>query len=286
MHMLWVIIINWRQAQATINCVRSIEESPQVLILDNGSGDNSIEILKFALPNRMIFEMPANLGFARAANLGMKYAFGHGAHGVLLLNNDAIVAPGTIERLSAALSDPCAGILSAKVYQFDHPARFWSVGGIWTDRGAQSLGWSEIDYGQYDQYNLDFVFGCAMLIPRRTFQRIGGFDERFFMYYEDVDLCLRARAAGLTVRLVPETRVSHIGSQSTASTPYVKLYLEGRSRQQFYCKHLSGAARRRFYIREYRYMLSLAFRHAVRGNLRGAVAYLRGCCEGLRITGQ
>lgn len=286
MHMLWVIIINWRQAQATINCVRSIEDSTPVIILDNGSGDDSVKILKSTLPNRQIFEMPANLGFTRAANLGMQYAFGYGAHGVLLLNNDTIVAPGSIERLSAALSDPCAGILSAKVYQFDHPTRFWSVGGIWTDRGVQSLGWGETDHGQYDQCNLDFVFGCAMLIPLRTFQRIGGFDERFFMYYEDVDLCLRARAAGLTVGLVPETRVSHIGSQSTASTPHVKLYLEGRSRQQFYRKHLSGAALRRFYLREYRYMLLLAFRHAMHGNLRNAIAYLRGCCDGLRIAGQ
>lgn len=149
--MLWVIIINWRQPQATINCVRSIEESTPTLILDNGSDDDSVRILKSAIPDQRIFEMPANLGFARAANLGMQYAFGYGASGVLLLNNDTIVAPGSIERLSAALSDPCAGILSAKVYQFGDSARFWSVGGIWTDRGAQSFGWGEIDYGQYDQ---------------------------------------------------------------------------------------------------------------------------------------
>ncbi len=256
-----------------------------MLILDNGSGDGSTTILKDALPNHRILGLPANLGFAKAANLGMQYAFSYGARGVLLLNNDTIVAPGSIERLSAVLDDPCAGILSAKVYQFNDPARLWSVGGIWTDRGAQSFGWGEIDHGQYDQCDLDFVFGCAMLIPRRTFQQIGGFDERFFMYYEDVDLCLRARALGMTIRLVPETRVFHIGNRSTASTPYIKLYLEGRSRQQFYRKHLSGTARRRFYIREYRYMLSLAVRFTVRGNLRGAIAYLRGCRDGLRIAG-
>jgi GT2 family glycosyltransferase len=138
-----------------------------------------------------------------------------------------------------------------------------------------------VDAGQYDRAQLDFVYGCAMLLSARMLYAIGGFDERFFMYYEDVDLCLRAGAAGYQVALAPAAHVSHLGSHSTSAEPATKLYYEARSRQLFYAKHLSGAVRRRFLVSELRYIISLTLRRLRVGNPRGALAYLRGCLAGL-----
>jgi GT2 family glycosyltransferase len=152
---------------------------------------------------------------------------------------------------------------------------------VYRDHNAIDLGSGALDQGQFDHAQLDFVYGCAMLLSARMLYAVGGFDERFFMYYEDVDLCLRARAAGYTVALAPAAHVSHLGSRSTSSKPSLKLYYEARSRQLFYAKHLSGSERRHFYGSELRYIISLTLQRLRSGNLFGALAYVRGCLAAL-----
>ena len=154
---------------------------------------------------------------------------------------------------------------------------------MYRDHNVIDLGSGELDQGQFDHAQLDFVYGCAMLLSARMLYAVGGFDERFFMYYEDVDLCLRARAAGYDVALAPDAHVWHLGSRSTSAKPGLKLYYEGRSRQLFYAKHLSGPARRRFYGSELRYIISLTLQRLRAGNPRGALAYVRGCLAALVV---
>jgi GT2 family glycosyltransferase len=282
---IWTIIINWKCAEATCACLASLlptVDPATVLVIDNGSADGSVELIGARFPAVTLLPTGANLGFAKAANLGIAQALAGGADGILLLNNDTTVAPDTVARLAEQLAESDqVGVLSAKVFLADQPDRLWSVGGVYRDHNAIDLGSGEVNAGQYDRVQLDFVYGCAMLLSARMLYAIGGFDERFFMYYEDVDLCLRARAAGFQVALAPAAHVWHLGSHSTSATPATKLYYEARSRQLFYAKHLSGPARRRYYGSELRYIISLTLQRLRAGNPRGALAYLRGCLAAL-----
>jgi GT2 family glycosyltransferase len=282
---IWTVIVNWKCAEETCACLESLTQAvapSTVIVIDNGSADGSVETIRARFPHVTLLSMSANLGFARAANIGIAHALGRGAGGILLLNNDTTVAPDTVQRLAEALaSSDRIGVLSAKIYLADQPGRLWSVGGVYRDGNAIDMGTGELDHGQYDKARLDFVYGCAMLLSARLLYAIGGFDERFFMYYEDVDLCLRARTAGYEVALVPAAHVYHLGSRSTSAKPALKLYYEARSRLLFYAKHLSGAQRRRFYGSEFRYTISLTLQRLRAGNLRGALAYLRGCLAAL-----
>ena len=282
---VWTVIINWKCAEETCACLESLTQAAApstVIVIDNGSADGSVELIRARFPDITLLSMRANLGFARAANIGMAHALGRGAGGIFLLNNDTTVAPDTVRLLAEALAaSEQIGVLSAKIYLADQPGRLWSVGGVYRDGNAIDLGTGELDQGQYDHAPLDFVYGCAMLLSAPMLYAVGGFDERFFMYYEDVDLCLRARAAGYQVALAPAAQVLHLGSRSTSARPALKLYYEARSRLLFYAKHLSGAQRRRFYGSEFRYIISLTLQRLRAGNTRGALAYLRGCLAAL-----
>jgi len=282
---IWTIIINWKCAPETCACLASLTptvDPATVIVIDNGSDDGSVEMIGARFPIVTLLPTGANLGFAKAANIGIAHALAGGADGILLLNNDTTVAPDTVARLAARLAESHQiGVLSAKVFLADQPDRLWSVGGVYRDHNAIDLGSGEVDAGQYDHAQLDFVYGCAMLLSARMLYAIGSFDERFFMYYEDVDLCLRAGAAGYQVALAPDAHVWHLASRSTSAKPGLKLYYEARSRQLFYAKHLSGPARRRFYGAEFRYIISLTLKRLRAGNPRGALAYLRGCLAAL-----
>ncbi len=282
---IWSIIINWKCAEETCACLASLTptvDSSTVIVIDNGSADGSVEMIRARFPAVTLLPISANLGFAKAANIGIAHALAGGADGVFLLNNDTTVAPNTVARLAEQLAgSEQIGVLSAKIFLTDQPGRLWSVGGVYHDHNAIDLGAGELDQGQFDHAQLDFVYGCAMLLSARMLYAIGGFDERFFMYYEDVDLCLRARAAGYAVALAPDAHVWHLGSRSTGAKPGLKLYYEARSRQLFYAKHLSGHERRRFYSSEFRYIISLTLQRLRAGNPGGALAYLRGCFAAL-----
>jgi GT2 family glycosyltransferase len=282
---IWTVIINWRCAEETCACLASLAQAvapSTVVVIDNGSGDGSVETIRARFPEIALLPIGVNLGFAKAANIGIAHALARGAQGVFLLNNDTTVAPETVRRLAEALAaSDRVGVLSAKIFLAEQPGRLWKVGGVFRDGNAIDLGSGELDAGQYDRARLDFVYGCAMLLSAPMLYAIGGFDERFFMYYEDVDLCLRARAAGYDVALAPDAHVWHLGSRSTSAEPALKLDYEARSRQLFYAKHLSGTQRRRYYGSELRYTISLTLQRLHAGNSRGALAYLRGCLAAL-----
>jgi GT2 family glycosyltransferase len=282
---IWTVIINWKCPDETCACIESLLAGARpetIVVIDNGSRDGSAERIARRFPDVALLELPRNLGFARAANLGIARALASGAEAVLLLNNDTIAMPDTLARLAEALAETeRLGVLSAKVYLAGDPRRLWKAGGVYRDRRVIDLGADAIDAGQYDDAALDFVYGCAMLLRASMLWAIGGFDERFFLYYEDIDLCLRARAAGYDVRLAPRAHVLHHGSRSTSRRPALKLFHEARSRMLFFAKHLGRAEKPRFYVDECRYLLALTARRLVAGDPRGALAYARGWLSAL-----
>lgn len=244
-----VIVVNWRLPEHTLACLRSIAalETPcRAIVVDNGSGDGSVQALAAAAPWAELIALPANIGFGAACNRAAALALRDpGCQAVLLLNNDATLAPDAVAALlDAAARHPEAGIFGPKVRSGRGDARIWYAGARRRRLvlAAVASGRGQPDTGDHNQpREVDYVFGAAMLIRRAVFERVGGFDERFFLYLEDLDLCLRAQRAGFGLRYVPAALVWHEGSASTARNAAIRRFHYARSTALFLRKHLTPA---------------------------------------------
>jgi GT2 family glycosyltransferase len=222
---VWAVTLGYNHAADTVECLASVLKSDlpnlRVLFVDNNSQDNSVERVLAAFPSVDVIETGANLGFARGFNVGLTHALMKGADYVFMLNNDTVVGPDTIRSLrDAAEAHPEAGILVPKIYYHDRPDTLWSAGSrlrrfppvivLQRTRGP--------DDGRYDaRAELQFATTCALLLPRPFLEAVGLLNPNFFILYDDYDLCLRARAAGFRIRLVPGARMTHKASTSTGT---------------------------------------------------------------------
>jgi GT2 family glycosyltransferase len=287
------VVINWKRPEETGRCLASLRDcldESAMIVVDNETSEKSASAIACAAPRAVLLPQAENLGFGRAANIGIRRALAQGAEAVFLLNNDATVAPDALAHLAAAVAPPnrarhgpgdAPAIVSAKVFLAEEPHRLWAVGGHFRNRRSINLGSDELDTGQYDGAALDFVYGCAMLLRADVLRTVGLFDERFFAYYEDIDLCLRARAAGYRVALVPAAHAWHEGSRSTRDVPAFKLFHAARSRLLLFNKHLPPTQKPLFYAEELRYLVALTLRSLLAGDGRGAVARIRGYVAGM-----
>ena len=200
------------------------------MLVDNGCADFSAEELADRAPGAAYVRSATNLGFAGGSNLGMRAALARGAEWVWFLNNDATPEPDALgELVDAAERAPHPALLGAKIVQQARPERLDSIA-LDIDLASgrvRLLGHDEVDRGQYDDVREPLaVTGCALLMRRDACEMLGGFEESFFAYFEDADLCLRARAHGLSVAAVPRARVHHDrapaarGRQSASSLYY------------------------------------------------------------------
>jgi len=278
--------VNWRQPEMTLACIASLEDAgaklSRTIVVDNESDGNLERRMRASHPGVAVLSQPKNLGFAKAVNIGAHYAIARGATAILLLNNDAVLLPGAMDALATTMAnDPAVGVITAKVFLRDTPDRLWAVGGVFTGRRVIELGAGELDIGAYDETRLDFVYGCAMLMRTEMVREIRGFDERYFLYYEDIDLCLRAREAGWYVAMAPSAHVLHEGSRSTRDEPSIKVYHHARSRVLFFSRHVNKA-KGLFVASELAFITRQVAGHLVAGHGSKAVAYVRGTIDGLR----
>jgi len=201
----------------TAECVRSLiamkGDDYEILIVDNGSRDGSVDYLRNEFPQITLFPQERNLGFAAGCNVGMRHALAEGFEYVLLINNDTVVdQPFLSALLDEAQRIPDAAILSPKIYWYDSPDRFWWAGGafsLWVGI-ARHVGRKQVDTGQFDSPGpIDWATGCALLIRCDALRQVGLFDERLFGNGEDLDLSLRMRRVGYRIWFVPQARIWH-----------------------------------------------------------------------------
>lgn len=213
---LSVIVLNYNNPFDTQECVYSLMksdfESYELILVDNGSTDNSSEIfkeLKSKFSNLILINNKKNLGFAGGSNDAVKSAR---CDYILLLNNDTIVKKDFLAGLMKQASEhPDASIFCPKIYFYDRPDTIWFAGGYidWKYEGAH-IGYGKKDNNAYDTaVSCAYVTGCAMLIKKEVINKIGLFDESFFAYQEDVDFCVRARKAGYKCMYIPYPHVWH-----------------------------------------------------------------------------
>lgn len=217
-----IIIPNWNGLDYIEECLHSLAKQTQphtVIVVDNGSTDGSMEIIRDKFPRVQLLAFPNNAGFTGGVNRGLSPALKQDFDYLVLFNNDAIAQPDWLEHLVAtANAHPEAGIITSKIRHMNDP-RLDSTGDFYSTWGFPfPRGRDEVDKGQYDAEDKRVVFsgsGGASLYRAEMLQDIGLFDERFFAYGEDVDVSFRAQLAGWRVRYEPAAIVlHHIGGTS------------------------------------------------------------------------
>ena len=201
----------------TAECVRSLLKMTvkdyEIIVVDNGSKDGSVEYLRGQFPELTILSQDHNLGFAAGCNVGIKLAMERGAKYVLPLNNDTIVDADFLKELEHVAEEHAqAAMVSPKIYFWDLPDRLWWAGGkfsLWTGI-AKHLGRKELDSGQFGgNMEIDWATGCAVLMKCDVLRKTGLFDELFFGNGEDLDLSLRIRKAGYRIWYAPKAKLWH-----------------------------------------------------------------------------
>lgn len=243
---VYVIVLNYNGFEDTRECLRSLEKLSytdlETAVVENGSSDGSAEKLE-KIRNIRLLKSSANLGFAGGCNLGIEYALERGADFVLLLNNDTVVEPGFLDVLLRCFAkDETVGIAGSKILYDGKDKIIWSAGGgvsRYLKRTFQ-YGENRLDDGKFDRArDVDFVSGCCMLIRRDVLEKAGLLDPVYFMYYEDVDICLRAQQQGFRVRYCPEAVIHHRVSASTNRS--FRDYYRMRNYLILLKKHFPGA---------------------------------------------
>ena len=237
-----IVVLNWNDSDETLSCLESLRgldyPSFDVVVVDNGSTDDSVATIRERHPEVTVLEARSNLGFTGGNNLGLRWALDCGADYGLLLNNDTELTPSFLTLIvAAAEEDPHVGIAGPLILYYDRPDTIWSAGGHidWLRGTANMIGLNESDAGQFGAtpHDVDFVTGCALLIKADVMRRLGLLDDRFFAYYEDTEWCLRAWRAGYRTVLVPQARIWHkISPIAREASPSVH-YLMTRNRLLF-----------------------------------------------------
>jgi hypothetical protein len=221
--------------------------SREIVVIDNASTDGSAAHVRGRWPGVRVTELGANLGFARASNIGIQQTFGEL---VLILNPDTIVRPGAIDRLVAALDqDPQAAIVGPRIVDgHGHPEL--SFGRMISPlaelrqkvlvKGSHGVLRPLIERMTRRTRYVDWVSGACLLVRRADLEAVGLFDERFFLYTEDVDLCASVRARGRRVLFFSDVEIDHRRGRSAASVPAATEAAYRQSHIAFYEKHHPG----------------------------------------------
>lgn len=247
---LSVIVVNWNTGDLLWRCLESIyadlsEVQAEVLVVDSASTDQSLAAAQEQFPQARYIQTPVNVGFGSANNLALRQAKGDY---LWLLNPDTLVHPGAIKTLLNFMKqNPRVGAAASRLLNADgslqyscspEPTlgreflRMCHLGSVRPDGYYSMETWDLVD-----PRRVEVILGACMLVRRTALDQAGLFDERFFMYSEEVDLCRRIRLAGWEIYWVPQALVTHYGGQSTrqmAAEMFVQLY---RAKIEFFRKH-------------------------------------------------
>jgi Predicted glycosyltransferases len=210
-----IVIINYCGAADTIECIDSLLATQgvrkEIYLLDNASPDESGSILQQHYSGQRdvhVQQMETNVGFGAASNLGATLALRAQCTHIVLLNNDTVVDQEMLRFLADASDENT--VTAPIMYYYSNPERIWFGGGYFDTYGIpRHEGFGRIDSGMIASHSIEFATGCCMLIPRHVWEMIGGFDEAFFLYWEDVDLSIRMKRQNVDIELIPKAKLWH-----------------------------------------------------------------------------
>ena len=229
-----VIILHYGELATTKNCLKALSKKidNHQLILVNNTQDDISELGKI-IPGTKLINNSTNLGFAAGVNLGINLALkDRSITHIFLLNNDATIEFGSFAQLLLTYNRfPQAGIVTPVL----HHAGGYDWGGKYS-RWSGMVRHKNWDNKPKTTQTVTHVAAAAMLISRQVIERVGLFDQRFFLYYEDLDFCLRVAQAGFTIHINPDVVASH--ATSSSSDTFTRTKYQWSSHAKFVSKHL------------------------------------------------
>jgi GT2 family glycosyltransferase len=296
---LAIVLINWNSFDLSKTTLASLQQTTYTnydcIVVDNGSVDGSGQALKLEFPNIILIESETNKGFTGGNNIGMEYALEHGYEYIMMLNNDVEVEPDFLEPLVARLDQhPSVGAVQPLIY-FHHDRHL-----IW-NAGSRYLYWIglpiTLKYFRKDplrkqiqqQKKIDWITGCAFMMRSNILKKTGILKERFFIYFEDVDLSFRIKKTGYTLSYVPESVIYHIAGMAQKSKTKEKEgflsakvhYLSSRNRIWFLKAHTPLWAIPTTFFYQFAYFVAVSFYFISRLRFNKLKAWLSGIKDGL-----
>lgn len=236
-----VVFVNYNTSDQIVESLRSLAGEPfgKVVVVDNASPSDDVEIIKATFPETEIIKLPRNVGFGEGCNVGAEWIMEHTGHAyIFFLNPDTRVEPGCLKRLIQCIVDEGVGAVVPRITTMGVAPTLWYGGGYmsWWKGSASVPGYggpvdSELAMKERD---VEFASGCALLVKREVLEHCGGFDSRYFMYEEDVELSLRLAAQGFRIRYVPGALVRHIAQGSQEEAARVGMYDARNPRLSFF----------------------------------------------------
>jgi N-acetylglucosaminyl-diphospho-decaprenol L-rhamnosyltransferase len=249
-----VVIVNWNTRdllQQTLTTLyrETTDTSFETIVVDNGSEDGSADLVRREWPQVLLITSPTNLGFAAGNNLGFRECRGRY---ILLLNSDTIILRSTVGGMARFLdAHPEAGCVGC--YHFNDDMSLQRSTGDFPNFVEDSLFYTDLyrlspvrDYlhkhyiwwGDHDRVReVDWVNGACMMVRREVVEQIGGLDEGYFIYAEEVDWCYCMRRAGWGVYFTPEAKVIHLGGKAMDRVPAERIILKYKGQYRFYRKY-------------------------------------------------
>jgi len=236
-----IVIVSFNARADLERCLESLHANPpaashEIVVVDNASQDGSAEAAR-KWSGVQVIENAANVGFARANNLGIRAT--HGEQ-LLLLNSDTRVPPGLVDALLAELdADATVAVVGPRIVDGDGRAElsFGRMMGPLNEFRQKRLGRGSFEALARRRQYPDWVSAACLLVRRADAEAVGLFDERFFMYTEDVDFCASIRARGRRILFAPDVEIVHLRGRSAASAPLETSAAYRRSQIAFYEKH-------------------------------------------------
>lgn len=247
-----IIIVNYNGKKDTLACIKSIFASfaknhnltPRIIVIDNGSQDGLDR--EISRENKLeYYNLGRNTGFTGGVNAGLRIALEKKCDYVWLLNNDTVIDQKSLDFMQA-FSDSGIGAVGSKIYfypgtEYHHNYRksdlgkvIWYAGGIidWKNMYASHRGVDEVDNGQYEEVqDTDFITGCSFIIRTDTVRKVGFLDEKYFLYFEDLDYSIRIRKAGFRTVYYPGSAIWHKNAQSSGRPgSRTHIYYQNRNR--------------------------------------------------------
>ncbi len=291
--LVYIILLNWNGLTDTLECLESLRKidylNYKVVVVDNGSKNNEAEEIKKNYSGVYLIKNKENKGFAEGNNIGIKLALERKADYILLLNNDTVVSPNFLTILvDFAQRIQNIGAVGPKILYYDSNKIWFNGGELWWWIGfAKHL--ERLKENEKSSINepleVDYITGCAMLMKRETIEKVGLLDPVYFVNFEDLDWCWRAKKLGYKHFVVPKSIIWHkvsvsLGKRGTQKIGKFGAYYYARNAIIFAKKNLSGIRKFLFLISQYTFRLPLNLILCTNNEARKN--YLKGLIAGFK----
>ncbi len=237
-----VVILTFNSLELILNCLKSLKKISLVnidlttIVVDNGSKAGVVENIQQKYPQVIVIDNKKNYGFARGINYGLKLAYEQNTDYILLLNDDTLLSKDFLKKLVNESEKNCYYISGPLIKTANNT--IWSLGGT-IDKLRFSGGL--IGYGQKNNISdknqlVDFISGTAMLVKREVFEKVGFMDEDYFLYYDDVDFCFRAKKMGYDSYIIPSSKIIHLETATIKKNSPAHYYHSAKSHLIFVFK--------------------------------------------------